>query len=81
MVGELLNRFGRFADAEERLMLLMLLAPDDPDALFQLGLARYYLDRRDEAIATFRQALQANGNYGSAGEALEQLGALASAPR
>ena len=53
------------------------LAADNPDALFQLGIARHYLGKRDEAIAAFRQALRANGNYRPAREALQQLGAPA----
>lgn len=74
MVGGLLNRVGRFADAEHHLTLAVKLAPQSPDALFQLGVARHYLGKRDEAIAAFRQALRSNGNYRPAREALEQLG-------
>jgi Flp pilus assembly protein TadD len=73
MVGGLLNRSGRFADAEEQLARAVQLAPDNPDALFQLGVARYSLGRRDEAIAAFRQALQANGSFRPAREALKAL--------
>jgi tetratricopeptide (TPR) repeat protein len=75
MVAGLLNRLGRFADAEQQLTIVVQAVPNNPDALFQLGVARHYLGKRDEAIAAFRQALQANGNYRPAREALEALGA------
>ena len=75
MVAGLLNRLGRFADAEQQLTIVVQAVPNNPDALFQLGIARHYLGKRDEAIAAFRQALQANGNYRPAREALEALGA------
>jgi tetratricopeptide (TPR) repeat protein len=81
MVGSLLTRFGRFADAEQHLMRAVQLVPGDPDALFQLGVARHYLGKRTEAIAAFRQALQVNGNYRPAREALEQLGVRAPLPQ
>jgi predicted Zn-dependent protease len=81
MVGGLLNRVGRFADAEHQLTLAVKLVPDNPDALFQLGVARHYLGKRDAAVAAFRQALGANGNYRPARDALEQLGAYAGTRR
>lgn len=77
LVGGLLTRVGRFADAEQHLTLAVQLVPNDPEALFQLGVARHYLGKRDEAVAAFRQALQANDNHRPAREALEQLGARA----
>ena len=55
---QLLNGSRRFADAEQRLMLVARLAPNDPDVLFQLGIARAYLGKREEALAAFRQALR-----------------------
>ena len=75
MLGGLLNRFGRVADAEQQLTLAVQLLPDDPDSLFQLGVVRTSLGKRDEAIAAFRQALRVNADYRPAREALERLGA------
>ncbi len=81
IVGGLLNRSGRFADAEQQLVRAVQLAPDNPDALFQLGVARHSLGKRDEAVVAFRQALRANRNFRPAREALEKLGVSAPPPQ
>ncbi len=53
----LMDRFGRFAEAEELARRAVEIDPDFFPAWFQLGWARFELERLDEAESDFRRAI------------------------
>ncbi len=59
----LMDRFGRFAEAEQLARRAVEIDPDFFPAWFQLGWARFELGRLDEAEADFRRAITLRPNF------------------
>jgi tetratricopeptide (TPR) repeat protein len=54
------HRRGLYGDAASTLQKALQLAPDDPDVLFQLGVAYHHLERHGEALASLEKAREAS---------------------
>ena len=66
MIGALLNEQGKFAEAVELLQRSLVLRPNHPDTLAQLGLALVRVGRSDEGLQAWRTALQVQPGHAQA---------------
>jgi len=74
--GDVLQRAGRYADAEEAFKMVLQLEPDSFKARYNLGVTYSNQHRTDDAIAQYEAALEANPDDPEATKALNNLGAI-----
>lgn len=81
LAGDLNLRIGRYDAADEAIAKFVAIAPDNPNAHFQLADARFFRGQFDTAAQGFEKALQLDPNFADATMRLAQIDVLRNRPQ
>lgn len=61
--GLMLSQSGRYTESREYFLKVTIMAPDNPDAWYYLGMSEYRLNQSEDAMKAFNKSLEINPDF------------------